>query len=171
MLAIWINDNRESLQAVNADIRDLKDTLEKEIELRKDFFSKLKKSASLLNKYNPGLDYFTALKYACKIYECSDQDLSVRVLTALIVVESNADFRAVSKRGALGLTQVMPGIWKCDRKVLTDPYKNIEIGSSILKNYINRHGLIGGLSAYNSGKKNNSLGYAEKVVTIANEHF
>ncbi len=171
MLAVWINEDRASLKNVQADIRDLKKTVEMEIKLREDLFSQLKKSAQLLKKYNPRLHYVTALRYAYKIYECSDEDVSMDILTALIVVESSANYRAVSRKGALGLTQVMPKIWRCDRSALTDPYKNIEIGSSILKYYISRHGLMGGLSAYNSGKKNRSLRYAKNIVKIAEKHF
>jgi len=171
MLAVWIRQDRSSLNNVRNDIQDLKKTLEMEINLREELFPKLKKSASLLMKYNPRLDYMTALKYAYKIFECSDEKMSMNVLTALIVVESSANHMAVSNKGALGLTQVMPRIWRCDRATLTDPYKNIEIGSSILKHYINRHGLVGGLSAYNSGRKTRSVRYAKNVLRIANNYF
>ncbi len=171
ILTIWINEDRKSLKNVHADIREIKNKVETEIKLREDLFPKLKKSARLLRKYNPGLDEFTALRYAYKIYECSDADVTFNILTALIVVESGADYMAVSNKGALGLTQVMPRIWKCDKSILINPYKNIEIGSSILKHYIKRHGLVGGLSAYNSGKRNRSVRYARKVLRIANQYF
>ena len=171
LLIAWINEDRKSLKNIQSDIWELKDKLETEIKLREELFPKLKKSAQLLRKYNSGLDYATALMYACKIYECSDEDVTFNILTALIVVESSANNTAVSRKGAIGLTQVMPGIWRFDRKTLIDPYKNIEIGSSILKYYIKRHGLDGGLSAYNSGKKNGSVRYARKVLRIANRYF
>jgi soluble lytic murein transglycosylase-like protein len=171
LLTVWINEDRKSLKNLQNDIQEIKNKLETEIKLREELFPKLKKSAQLLRKYNPRLDYVTALKYACKIYECSDEDVSFNILTALIVVESSANHIAVSRRGATGLTQVMPGIWRFDRNTLIDPYKNIEIGSSILKYYINRHGLDGGLSAYNSGRKNGSIRYARKVLRIANQYF
>ena len=171
VLTLWINEDRKSLKNVECDIQEVKHTLEAEIKLRKEIFPQLKKSAQLLMKYNPKLDYQTAMSYACKIYECSDDKVSFDILTALIVVESSANYRAVSEKGALGLTQVMPQIWNFDRKSLVNPYKNIEIGSSILRKYVKRHGLMGGLSAYNSGKKNTALRYAKKVVRIANSHF
>ncbi|MFC1591932.1 transglycosylase SLT domain-containing protein [Thermodesulfobacteriota bacterium] len=166
-----VRTDRNSLQQLDQDMQIIKQKLETEIQLRQDLFPQLKKSARLLQKYNPRLDFATALRYASKIYECSDSKVSFEILTALIVVESSANYRAVSSKGALGLTQVMPNIWKCDRTVLIDPYKNIEIGSSILRHYVGRHGLMGGLSAYNSGKKNASLRYARKVVRIASLHF
>lgn len=171
MLTFWISEDRKSLRDVHADVQEIKKKVEAEINLREDLFPKLKKSAQLLRKYNPDLDQFTALRYANKIYECSDADVSFNILTALIVVESSADYRAVSSKGALGLTQVMPRIWKCDKSTLINPYKNIEIGSSILKHYIKRHGLVGGLSAYNSGRRNRSVRYAKRVLKIANHYF
>lgn len=171
LLTVRISEDRKSLKNLQSDIHELKDKLETEIKLREELFPKLKKSAQLLRKYNPRLDYVTAMKYACKIYECSDENVSFNILTALIVVESSANYIAVSRKGAIGLTQVMPGIWRFDRNTLINPYKNIEIGSSILKYYMNRHGLNGGLSAYNSGKKNGSLRYARKVLRIANRYF
>lgn len=171
ILTVQIKRDRKILDNLQSNISELQKTLETEVEIRRDLFSKLKKSAKLLKKYNPALNDFTALRYAYKIFECSDNNVSINILTSLIVVESSANYRAVSRKGALGLTQVMPHIWNIDVKSLTDPYKNIEIGSSILKHYINRHGLMGGLSAYNSGKKNRSLPYANKVVSIALKHF
>ena len=171
LLTMQISRDRKILDSLQSNISELQKTLETEVEIRRDLFSKLKKSAKLLKKYNPALNDFTALRYAYKIFECSDNNVSINILTSLIVVESSANFRAVSHKGALGLTQVMPNIWKCDKKMLADPYKNIEVGSSILKHYINRHGLMGGLSAYNSGKKNRSIKYAKKVVRIANKYF
>ena len=93
------------------------------------------------------------------------------ILNALIVVESSANHRAISEKGALGLTQVMPDIWNHDYETLINPYQNIEIGAAILKSYVERHGLQGGLSAYNSGRKDAALGYAHKVKQIAHMHF
>lgn len=171
MLALWIKEDRKSLKNVECSIQDIRHTLEQEIKLRKELFPQLKKSAELLTRYNPRLDDMTAVRYALKIYQCSDDQVPLDILTSLIVVESSANSRAVSRKGALGLTQVMPNIWKYDPKVLVDPYQNIEIGASILKFYVNRYGLIGGLSAYNSGKKHASIRYAKKVVRIASRHF
>jgi len=170
-LTVWLRQDRASLRNVEHALDQLKKAVETEIKLRQELFPKVKKSAQLLHKYNPQLDAQTALAYAFKIHECSDETVPFNILTALIVVESSANYRAVSSKGALGLTQVMPSIWKCDRTVLVDPYRNIEIGSSILKHYIRRHGLIGGLSAYNSGRKSASINYAKKVLRIAKRYF
>jgi hypothetical protein len=171
VLMVWMNQDRKSLKKVEKDISELKDKLEMEIILRKNLYPELKKSASLLKKYNPALDDLTTLKYAYKILQCSDDSVSHDILTALIVVESSADAEAVSSMGALGLTQVMPHIWNYDMKTLRNPYLNIEAGSLILKYYVKRYGLKGGLSAYNSGKKGGAPGYARKVIRIAGLHF
>jgi len=171
VLTLWMKEDRKSLKKVEADITDLKAKLEAEIDLRKKLYPGLKKTAGLLRKYNPALDELTLFRYAHKIYQCSDELVSPNILAALIVVESSADSEAVSSKGAMGLTQVMPGIWQYDPHTLRNPYKNIEAGSSILRYYIKRYGLTGGLSAYNCGKKSGSPHYARKVIRIADRHF
>ena len=171
MIAIQLRNDRSALQTLADELKNVKEALEIEIELRQDIFPQLQKSASLLRHYNPHLDHMTALSYAFKIYECSNEAVSFDILNALIVVESSANHRAISNQGALGLTQVMPDIWDYDYETLINPYQNIEIGSTILKYYVERHGLQGGLSAYNSGRKDAALGYAHKVERIASIHF
>lgn len=159
--------NSKAIKDVHQEIVELKAKVEEEIKLREELFTTLRKSASLLRKYNPRLDGVTAFKYACKIYECSKYPITPELLTALIVVESSANHIAVSRKGAVGLTQVMPQVWQYQRKELFNPYKNIEVGSKILKYYMNKHGVKGGLSSYNSGKKNRSLRYAKYVLRVA----
>lgn len=159
--------NSRAIKDVHQEIIELKAKVEEEIKLREELFTTLRKSASLLKKYNPRLDGVTAFKYACKIYECSKYPITPELLTALIVVESSANHIAVSRKGAVGLTQVMPQVWQYQRKELFNPYKNIEVGSKILKYYMNKHGVKGGLSSYNSGKKNRSLRYAKYVLKVA----
>ena len=167
---IIINRNAQTIQEVHQEICELKEKVEEEIKLREELFTTLRKSASLLQKYNPRLDNLTAFKYACKIYECSEPPVTPELLTALIVVESSANHIAVSNKGAVGLTQVMPTIWQYQKQELLNPYRNIEIGSKILKHYIDRHGIQGGLSSYNSGRKNRSLRYARSVLDVAGNH-
>ncbi len=162
-----IYKNSLIIKEVHQEIVELKATVEEEIKLREELFSSLRKSASLLQQYNPRLDDMTAIKYACKIYDCSEQPVTPVVLTALIVVESSANHIAISNKGAVGLTQVMPRIWNHETQELLNPYRNIEIGSKILKHYMDRHGIKGGLSSYNSGHKNRSLRYARYVLKVA----
>ena len=176
MLTFWAIEDRHTLKVVQVEIQELKHRIEMEIMLRQEIFPQIKKSAELLSRYNPGLDPFTALSYAVKIWQCSDDAVTHDLLTALIIVESGADYTAVSPHGALGLTQIMPGHWPYQQKELRDPYKNIEAGASILRQYIKRHGLIGGLRAYNCGSpgqsaKGASQRYAKKVLQMAQSPF
>jgi hypothetical protein len=178
LLTSWIREDRKVITQVQRgilesekEIQNLKNKIEFETNVRQELFPKLQKSAHLLSKYNPRLDYSTALQYAFRIYECSGEEVNLEVLTILICVESSANHRAISKKGALGLTQVMPSIWGYNKETLFNPYKNIEIGSRILKDYVERHGLLGGLSAYNSGRKNFSIRYARNILNMANRHF
>lgn len=171
VIALQLRDDRSALKNLENDLQQVKEALEVEIELRQEIFPQLQKSAWLLRQYNPRLDHMTAMSYASKIYECSDETVSFDILNALIVVESSANNRAISSQGALGLTQIMPGVWNYDYETLINPYQNIEIGASILKSYVERHGLQGGLSAYNSGRKDAALEYAHKVKQIAQMHF
>ena len=159
--------NSKAIGVVHQEIMELKVQVEKEIKLREDMFTALQKSANLLRQYNPRLNRVTAFRYAYKIYECSESPVTPELLTALIVVESSANHVAVSDKGAVGLTQVMPHIWRCQRNELFNPYKNIEVGSKILKYYVDKHGVEGGLSSYNSGNKRSSLRYARYILKVA----
>ena len=171
VIALQMHNDRSALKNLENDLQKVQEALDVEIELRQNIFPQLQKSARLLRRYNPNLDQMTALSYACKIYECSDETLSFDILNALIVVESSANHRAISSEGALGLTQIMPEAWNYDYETLINPYQNIEIGAAILKSYIERHGLQGGLSAYYCGRKDAGLEYAHKVKQIAQMHF
>jgi len=162
-------NNTLAIRTIHEEILDLQSRVEEESRLRQELFSELRHSASYLQRYNPRLDNNTALKYVCKIRECSEPPVTPELLTALIVVESGANHVAVSRKGAVGLTQVMPQIWQCKKQELLNPYRNIEIGSKILKYYIDRNGIHGGLSSYNSGRTDYALDYAHSVLAIAND--
>jgi hypothetical protein len=162
-------NNTLAIRTIHEEILDLQSRVEEESRLRQELFSELRHSASYLQRYNPRLDNDTALKYVCKIRECSEPPVTPELLTALIVVESGANHVAVSRKGAVGLTQVMPQIWQCKKQELLNPYRNIEIGSKILKYYIDRNGIHGGLSSYNSGRTDYALDYAHSVLAIAND--
>jgi len=162
-------NNTLAIRTIHEQILDLQNRVEEESRLRQELFSELRHSASYLQRYNPRLDNDTALKYVCKIRECSEPPVTPELLTALIVVESGANHVAVSRKGAVGLTQVMPKIWQCKKQELLNPYRNIEIGSKILKYYIDRNGIHGGLSSYNSGRTDYALDYAHSVLAIAND--
>lgn len=77
------------------------------------------------------------------------------LLRAVIVVESGFNSRAVSKRGAVGLMQLMPAT--ASRFGVSDPYdprQNIHAGAQYLRFLIDRFGqdVRLALAAYNAGE-------------------
>jgi len=168
-------DDRNTLKVVQVEIQELKRRVEMEIKLRQEIFPEIKKSTALLSDSNPELAPLTALSYALKIWQVSDEVVPHNLLTALIVVESGARHNAISPQGAMGLMQIMPGESPYGLRELKNPYKNIEVGAEILRQNIRQYGLIGGLQVYYSGALNQnrgaSLRYAKKVLETAENHF
>jgi soluble lytic murein transglycosylase len=81
-------------------------------------------------------------------------DLSFNLLKALIHVESYFDPNAISKKGALGLMQIMPeNLASLNVAHPFDPRENVMGGASYLKNMIERFDgkLELALAAYNAG--------------------
>lgn len=91
--------------------------------------------------------------------------VSPRLLVAVATAESGFDRRVVSRRGAVGLLQVVPGYWchgpgRCD---YTDA------GARAVRLLTDRHGVERGLCHYNAGNTCNprSLRWARHVVRTA----
>jgi hypothetical protein len=75
------------------------------------------------------------------------------LVQALIQVESNYQPRARSRKGAMGLMQLMPATAREYRvRNPFDPKANIEAGIKHLKSLIDRFGVELGLAAYNAGE-------------------
>ncbi|HXW08513.1 MAG TPA: lytic transglycosylase domain-containing protein [Vicinamibacterales bacterium] len=75
------------------------------------------------------------------------------LVRALIQVESNYQPRARSRRGAMGLMQLMPSTARVYQlRNPFDPRANIEAGIKHLKSLIDRFGVEIGLAAYNAGE-------------------
>ena len=77
------------------------------------------------------------------------------LLRAVIVVESGFNSRAVSKRGAMGLMQLMPATaTRYGAANPFDPHENVHAGAQYLKFLIDRFGqdLRLALAAYNAGE-------------------
>ena len=95
------------------------------------------------------------IKYDGIIQEASDKfDLSFFLIKAIIKVESDFDSRAVSKKGALGLMQIMPqNLQAFNIREPYDPKDNIMGGSRYFKSLIERYSgkLPLALAAYNAG--------------------
>jgi soluble lytic murein transglycosylase len=87
-------------------------------------------------------------------YHCESQDLDPKLVMALIQAESNYNARAVSKKGAIGLMQLMPGTAKLLR--VSDPFdpdENLRGGTTYLRRMIDRFSgrLEFAVAAYNAG--------------------
>jgi soluble lytic murein transglycosylase-like protein len=81
--------------------------------------------------------------------------VEANLLRAVIVVESGFNSRAVSKRGAVGLMQLMPAT--ATRFGVSNPYdplENVHAGAHYLKFLIDRfgHNIQLALAAYNAGE-------------------
>ncbi|MAX75072.1 MAG: lytic transglycosylase [Nioella sp.] len=79
-------------------------------------------------------------------------------IRAVMQAESAGDPGAVSRAGAIGLMQVMPGTWavlRQDHDLGADPFEprdNILAGTAYLRAMLDRYGTVGGmLAAYNAG--------------------
>jgi soluble lytic murein transglycosylase-like protein len=80
-----------------------------------------------------------------------------RWIRAVMRVESEGKQRARSKKGAMGLMQIMPGTWNELRsryRLGADPYDvrdNILAGAAYIRELSDRYGTPGFLAAYNAG--------------------
>ncbi|VVB51647.1 Endo-type membrane-bound lytic murein transglycosylase A [uncultured archaeon] len=92
--------------------------------------------------------------------------IPVKVLAALVYVESSCNPNAVSECHAIGLMQINPRVWHYSHAELTDPERNMAAGTRILAGYIHKHGLVSGLHHYN-GLGNPTNEYANKVLLVA----
>lgn len=80
-------------------------------------------------------------------------------LEAVVEAESGGDPRAISRAGAMGLMQLMPGTWAQLRTRLglgADPFDvgdNVLAGAAYLRELFERYGARGFLAAYNAGPR------------------
>jgi soluble lytic murein transglycosylase-like protein len=79
--------------------------------------------------------------------------LDSRLANAMVRAESNYQPFAISPRGAMGLTQLMPAIARqYDLADPFDPEGNLKVGFSHLRQLLRRHGVRQALAAYNAGE-------------------
>lgn len=138
-------------------------------------------------RFSEGMSTMNARKLAKIIVEeCNSHDLDPYLILAVIKVESEFSPVAVSKRGAIGLMQVMPGTGEYiakemgisygGRKSLYDPFVNVKLGISYLSSLEDRYENVeSALNAYNHGPTNfekrvsaNDIptGYVNKVLSF-----
>jgi len=78
-------------------------------------------------------------------------------IRAVLRAESAGDARAISRKGAMGLMQIVPETWS-DLRVRYrlggdpyDPHDNIIAGSAYIRELLDRYGSPGWIAAYNAG--------------------
>jgi soluble lytic murein transglycosylase-like protein len=111
---------------------------------------------------------------AAAIYSGETHGVAPELILAIIAVESTFKERAISRMGARGLMQVMPG--SHSRKIreiggthaLFDPAKNIHTGAQILASYLDNHSgnLRRALLSYNGSLYLRRSNYPEKIMRI-----
>lgn len=96
--------------------------------------------------------------YATYIAEAAQRFmLPANWIRAVMCVESARHVRAVSRKGAIGLMQIMPETWAALRAryaLGADPFyprDNILAGAAYLREMLDRYGSPGFLAAYNAG--------------------
>lgn len=113
--------------------------------------------------------YYTLSKGVWVVYKDVEMD-PVKLLNAVIKVESKGNPKATSNKGAIGLMQVRYVVWEKElkkegiiksRSCLFKPKENVDAGRYILAKYIGHHGnLKKALNAYSGGAKD----YYKKVL-------
>jgi SLT domain-containing protein len=78
-------------------------------------------------------------------------------IRAVLRAESAGDPRAISRKGAIGLMQIMPDTWadlRIRHRLGSDPYDphdNIVSGAAYIRELLERYGSPGWIAAYNAG--------------------
>jgi soluble lytic murein transglycosylase-like protein len=78
-------------------------------------------------------------------------------IRAVLRAESAGDVRAISRKGAMGLMQIMPDTWaylRARHRLGADPYDphdNIIAGAGYIRELFDRYGSPGWIAAYNAG--------------------
>jgi soluble lytic murein transglycosylase-like protein len=120
-----------------------------------------------LAEANPSLSNEERTRIASAVIRYSTQyGLDPELVTAVMLVESDARPWARSPKGAVGLMQVMPHMMLPMGLAgnMTTIESNIEAGCFILANNIERLGEENGISAYFWGTDIRGVAYLEKVL-------
>jgi soluble lytic murein transglycosylase-like protein len=99
-----------------------------------------------------------------------EHKLPVRLVAAVVVVESTCRPSVVSSEGAVGLMQIVPKQWHVSRSQLKNPAFNLRKGTEILAQFVRPYGIREGLHHYNGlgvGCAACDSGYADKVLLVA----
>lgn len=78
--------------------------------------------------------------------------LDPETVAAIVAVESSCNPLAISSKGAVGLMQVVPRVWKNEFDFtqinLFNPYQNIRVGTAIMGRLTQRHGYMEAIRRY-----------------------
>jgi soluble lytic murein transglycosylase len=121
---------------------------------------------ALFLMHKPILQSYFILDYKPQIIAYSkNNNLNPALVSAIVFVESHFNAAAESRKGALGLMQIMPttGEWvakqlewkQFSHRDLLDPQKNLEVGVwylAYLKHYFNENESLA-LASYNAGHR------------------
>ncbi len=122
--------------------------------------------ANIVSDVNPGLSAVQKRRIGEAIVRNSEKyGLDPDLVTAVVIVESDARPWAVSRKGAVGLMQVMPHMVGGMNLAgnLTTIESNIEAGCAILADNIRRLGEDDGISAYFWGSEIRGVAYLDRV--------
>ncbi|HEY5656161.1 MAG TPA: transglycosylase SLT domain-containing protein [Myxococcota bacterium] len=122
--------------------------------------------AEIVSEVNPGLSAAQRRRIGEAVIRNSEKyDLDPELVTAVVIVESHARPWVVSRKGAVGLMQVMPHMAGGMRLAgnLTTIESNIEAGCVILADNIRRLGEDDGISAYFWGSEIRGVAYLDRV--------
>ena len=122
--------------------------------------------ANIVSEVNPGLSDIQKRRIGEAVIRNSEKyGLDPDLVTAVVIVESHARPWVVSRKGAVGLMQVMPhmvgGMHLAGN--LTTIESNIEAGCVILADNIRRLGEDDGISAYFWGSEIRGVAYLDRV--------
>ena len=122
--------------------------------------------ANIVSDVNPGLSVAQKRRIGEAVIRNSKKyELDPDLVTAVVIVESHARPWVVSRKGAVGLMQVMPhmvgGMQLAGN--LTTIESNIEAGCAILADNIRRLGEDDGISAYFWGSEIRGVAYLDRV--------
>lgn len=128
--------------------------------------------ASLLLARNPRLDAATSVRIADAVLRCErDHALAPDLVLRVMLVESSARPAVQSPKGAVGLMQVMPHMFR--RLELAGNVAhietNVEAGCMLLADNIRRLGEDDGISAYFWGSTIRGGGYLQRVRTVLDD--
>ena len=109
----------------------------------------IKERTSISNRFHATDKYDKLISDASRKY-----DVDSRLLKAMIKAESDFDPQAISRKGAMGLMQIMPENFKMlNLENPFDPWQNIRAGTQYFKKLYERFNgkLALSLAAYNAG--------------------